>query len=121
MSWRGCRCRLGHYKEAREVYESVLAANPGDIGAVAGLVNVFLRTKDMADAHAVLDRASAASNSAQVWATLLYVFLSEKRLDEAASFAKSYVEKNPTQRAGPVHAGGSPLGAGRPERREVGV
>ncbi len=50
----------------------------------------------MADAHAVLDRASAASNSAQVWATLLYVFLSEKRLDEAASFAKSYVDKNPT-------------------------
>ena len=88
--------QLGHYKEAREIYESVLAAAPGDIGAVTGLVNVFLRTKDMADAHAVLDRASAASNSAQVWATLLYVFLSEKRLDEAASFAKSYVDKNPT-------------------------
>ncbi len=87
--------RLEHYQEAREIYESVLAATPGDIGAVTGLVGVFLRTKDMADAHAVLDRASAASNSAQIWATLLYVFLSEKRLDEAASLAKSYVEKNP--------------------------
>lgn len=88
--------RLGHYKEAREIYESVLATSPGDIGAVTGLVGVFLRTKDMDDAHAVLDRAKGASNSAQVWATLLYVFLSEKRLDEAASLAKSYVEKNPT-------------------------
>ncbi len=51
--------------------------------------------EDMAGAHAVLDRAATASNSAQVWATVLNIFLSENRLDEAASLAKSYVEKNP--------------------------
>jgi tetratricopeptide (TPR) repeat protein len=88
--------QLQHYKEAREVYESVLAASPGDVAAVTGLVRLFLRTNDMADAHAVLDRAASASNSAQIWTTMLDVFLSEKRLDEAASLAKSYVEKDPT-------------------------
>ena len=113
--------RLGHYKEAREVYESVLAAYPADMRAVVGLVGVFLRMKDMAGAHAVLDRAAGASNSAQVWATMLNIFVREKRLDEAASLAKSYVEKNPASAPARVDAGGSPLGAGRPERREVGV
>ena len=87
--------QLQHYKEAREVYESVLAASPGDAAAVSGLVRVLLRTNDVADAHAVLDRAASASNSPQIWTTMLKVFMSEKRLDEAASLAKSYVEKNP--------------------------
>jgi len=87
--------QLGHYKEAQAVYESVLAADPGDMRAVVGLVGVFLRMKDMAGADTVLDRAARSSNSAQLWATMLAIFVSENRLDEAASLAKSYVEKNP--------------------------
>jgi tetratricopeptide (TPR) repeat protein len=87
--------QLGHYEEARKVYESVLAAYPADLRAVVGLVGVFLRLKDMAGADAVLDRAAGASNSAKVWATMLNIFLREKRLDEAVSLAKSYVGKNP--------------------------
>jgi tetratricopeptide (TPR) repeat protein len=89
------QAQLGHYPEAREVYESTLAANPGDVRAAVGLVGVLLRMKDIADAHAVLDRVAAASDSAQVWATMLYIFMGEKRLDEAVSLARSYVEKNP--------------------------
>ena len=87
--------QLGHDKEAREIYESLLAARPADMSAVQGLVGILDRMKDMTDAHAVLDRAVGASNSEQVWGKILYIFMSEKRLDEAASLAKSYVEKNP--------------------------
>jgi tetratricopeptide (TPR) repeat protein len=87
--------QLGHFKEAREVYESVLAAYPTDMRAVGALVGVCLRMDDVAGAHAVLDRAASASNSAAVWATILKVFMNENRLDEAVTLAKSYVEKNP--------------------------
>jgi tetratricopeptide (TPR) repeat protein len=89
------QAQLGHYEEARKVYESVLAAYPADLRAVVGLVGVSLRMKDTAGADAVLDRAAGASNSAKVWATMLDIFMREKRLDEAASLAKSYVGKNP--------------------------
>ncbi len=87
--------QLGHFKEAREVYESVVAAYPTDMRAVIGLVGVCLRMDDIAGAHAVLDRVATGPNSAQVWATVLNIFVKENRLDEAATLAKSYVEKNP--------------------------
>jgi tetratricopeptide (TPR) repeat protein len=87
--------RLGHYPEAREVYESVLAADPNDARAAIGLVGVLLRLKDTKAANAVLDRVAATSNSAQVWARMLSIFIDEKRLDEAVSLAKSHAEKNP--------------------------
>ncbi len=95
MSWRGCRCSSGITRK-RGKSTSRCWPRPRATSARSPAWSAFcLRMKDMADAHAVLDRAAGASNSAQVWATMLYVFLSEKRLDEAASLAKSYVEKNP--------------------------
>ena len=81
--------------QARAVYESVLASEPHDMRAIAGLVDVLIRTKDLSGAQAVLDRASGEAGSEKVWAVVLDSYLREGRLDEAVTLAKSYVERNP--------------------------
>jgi len=88
--------QLRQDKQARAVYESVLAAEPHDMRAISGLVDVLIRTKDFTGAQAVLDRASGEAGSERVWAVVLDSYLHEGRLDEAVTLAKSYVERNPS-------------------------
>jgi tetratricopeptide (TPR) repeat protein len=83
-------------KQARAVYESVLASEPHDMSAISGLVDVLIRTNDLSGAYALLDRVSGEAGSEQVWALILNFYLREGRLDEAVTLAKSYVERSPS-------------------------
>jgi cellulose synthase operon protein C len=89
----GLQVKLEHYKEVKEIYEPLLAARPNDTRVVTGLVDVLLRMNDVAGARAVLDRTTRAG---EVWPRLLRSLMFEKRMDEAASLAKSYAESNPS-------------------------
>jgi len=91
----GLQARLGQFDSARKIYEGLLASQPKDVQALAGLVSVLARSGRTDEAHARLVRAEKELNVPAVRALLLSSYLREGKPDEALGLARALVEAEP--------------------------
>jgi len=89
------RARLNQTAEARKVYEQLVASNPADARALAGLVGMLLREGDLEGARAAVKRAEGALGPEAARALLLNVSLKGGRTDEAIELMRAQVEAEP--------------------------
>jgi len=91
--------RLGHYAEARKIYEDLLQVNKGDARAIGGLVSVLVRTGDMAGARTLLEQVYQEEGSERVRSLLINLYVREGQTEEALALARSRVEAHPESAA----------------------
>lgn len=94
--------RLGHFDDARTVYEELLQSDQSDVRAIAGLAGALARSGDMESARAVLSRADRELGSVAVRALLMDLYLREGQIEEAVMLARSHVDSVPD--SGAAHA-----------------
>lgn len=94
--------RLGRPADARKLYESMLAANPKDIRAVAQMLIILVKAGETAAAQTLMERAERDIGTEQVRALMMSFYVTEKRFDDAVALARVQVQASPTSPAAHV-------------------